>query len=140
MTEPSRTPLTFDFAFDSAHRAASLPFGVTPDTCRVELDDSELRVRFGPWSLRTPVANIVGVQLSGPYSFVKTAGPARLSFADRGLTCATTGKAGVCLEFADPIRGIDPLGLIRHPGLTLTVADPQAFATAVTARLEQPAH
>ncbi len=122
----------FAFEFDSAHRAASLPFGVTPATTSVQLNDSELYVRFGPWSVRTPRENIAGVELSGPYAWVKTAGPARLSFADKGLTFATNGKAGVCLRFVEPVRGLDPLGLIRHPGLTLTIAEPDRFALAVT--------
>jgi hypothetical protein len=29
------------------------------------------------------------------------------------------------------VPGIDPIGLIRHPNLTLTVADPQRFAAAM---------
>lgn len=89
-------------------------------------------MRFGPWTVRTPRENIAGVELSGPYAWVKTAGPARLSFADKGLTFATNGKAGVCLKFVQPVRGLDPLGLIRHPGLTLTVAEPDRFALALT--------
>ncbi len=88
-------------------------------------------------ALRTVVGadvthNVIGWELSGPYAFAKTAGPARLSFADKGLTFATNHRAGVCLKFATPIRGIDPLGLIRHPGLTLTPADREGFVAAVT--------
>ena len=29
------------------------------------------------------------------------------------------------------MTGIDPLGLIRHPNLTLTVADPRRFAAVM---------
>lgn len=39
---------------------------------------------------------------------------------DRGLTFATNGERGLVLSFARPVTGIDPLGLIRHPELTLT--------------------
>jgi len=39
----------------------------------------------------------------------------------------------VCLEFHEPVTGIDPLGLIRHPGLTVTVADPEGLAAALAA-------
>jgi hypothetical protein len=78
-------------------------------------------VRFGPWHLRTPVTNIVGCERSGPYSVSKTAGPARLSLADRGLTCATNRDAGLCICFDEPVPAIDPFGKILHPGITVTV-------------------
>jgi hypothetical protein len=51
--------------------------------------------------------------------------------SDHGLTFGTTTTGGVCLQLRDPVPGIDPLGLIRHPSLTLTVADPQRFAAAM---------
>ncbi|HUR75818.1 MAG TPA: hypothetical protein VMZ00_16165 [Sporichthya sp.] len=124
----------FAFDFDRAHQVASLPFGVTPATSVIRVDKNDLEVRFGLWSVRTPLTNVIGYELSGPYSFAKTGGPARLSLADKGLTFATNSRAGVCLKFATPIRGIDPLGLIRHPGLTLTPADPEGFVAAVTGK------
>jgi hypothetical protein len=31
----------------------------------------------------------------------------------------------------EPVRGIGPLGLIRHPNLTLTAADPDRLAAVV---------
>jgi hypothetical protein len=52
-----------------------------------------------------------------------TIGPAHLSFTDRGLTMATNGDRGVCIRFREPVAGIEPTGRIRHPGLTVTVAD-----------------
>ena len=121
----------FAFDFDPSHQLASLPFGVTPATSFIRVDENDLWVRFGLWSVRTPVTNVIGYEYSGPYAFHRTAGPARLSFADKGLTFATNHRSGVCLSFATPIRGIDPLGLIRHPGLTLTPADPDGFVAAL---------
>jgi hypothetical protein len=69
--------------------------------------------------------------VTGPYGFVKTAGPAHLSFADRGLTLATNGDRGLCIRFVEPVAGIDPWGRIRHPGVTVTVEHPDDLATAV---------
>ena len=63
--------------------------------------------------------------------FVKTAGPAHLSLADRGLTFATNGDRGVCLIMREPVSGIDPFGLLRHPNLTVTVADCDGLVNAV---------
>jgi hypothetical protein len=37
----------------------------------------------------------------------------------------------VCLTFRDPVRGIDPIGLIRHPGLTVTVDDVDGLIEAL---------
>jgi hypothetical protein len=37
----------------------------------------------------------------------------------------------VCLLLREPVLGIDPAGLVRHPGLTVTVADREAFAAHV---------
>jgi hypothetical protein len=123
----------FAFDFDPSHQFASLPFGVTPATSFIRVDEDDLWVRFGLWSVRTSLANVIGYECSGPYTFAKTAGPARLSFADKGLTLATNHRSGVCLLFEQPIRGIDPLGLIRHPGLTLTPADRDGFVAALAA-------
>src|SRR5690606_29251980 len=68
---------------------------------------------------------------TGPYRWWKVAGPPRLSLADRGITFATTAEHGVCLQLAEPIGAIDPLHLIRHPNVTITVADPERFADEV---------
>ena len=114
----------FPFAFERRVVPFSLAFGVTPRTAWVELDDQDLTVRFGLWHLVTPRRNILDGEVTGPYSFAKVAGPAHLSFADRGVTFATNRKAGVCIALRRPHKGIDPLGLIKHPGLTVTVADP----------------
>ena len=67
-------------------------------------------------------------------SFVKTAGPAHLSFSDRGVTFATNGDRAVCVRFHQPVRALDPTGLIQHPGATFTVADPPALIAALEAR------
>jgi hypothetical protein len=72
--------------------------------------------------MRTPLSNITAVAVTGPYRFAKTAGPARLAITDRGLTFATNGKRGVRVSFKTGVRGLEPLGLIRHPELTVTVA------------------
>ena len=64
----------------------------------------------------------------GPYAFWKTAGSARLAITDRGLTFATNGERGVLITFRTPVRGLDPFGVVRHPELTVTVAEPERLA------------
>ncbi|MFN8195199.1 MAG: hypothetical protein U0R80_13065 [Nocardioidaceae bacterium] len=121
------SPIRFVFAFDASHRWSALAFGVTPATTWAELDDLHLRVRFGWWRLTTPRANIVGAEVTSGYSWWRTAGPPRLSLADRGITLATNSERGVCLRFAEPVKVVDPTGTLRHPGATLTLADPETF-------------
>jgi hypothetical protein len=123
--------LRFPFRFAPAYRPPALLFGITPRTSWVQVGDGVLRVRFGPWSLTTPLSNVAGVEETGGFAYLKTAGPAHLSLADRGVTFATNGDRALCVRFHEPVRGIDPTGRIRHPGATLTVADPPAVRRAL---------
>ena len=113
----------FPFRFDPTYRRLARLFGVTPARAWVDLGEDELEARYGPWRLSTTTSNIAGAEITGPYSFLKTAGPARLAVSDRGLTFASNGDRGVCITFHSPVPGIDPFGRIRHPELTVTVLD-----------------
>ena len=82
------------FAFSTAYRIAGLPFGVTPRTAWAEVDKGVLRIRFGLWRLHTEVSNVAGVDASGGYAFLKTAGPAHLSLSDAASRSRRTPNAG----------------------------------------------
>ncbi len=123
------------FRFAPAYRRASLPFGIRPANAGVEVDAQSLRAWFGPWRLRTTLANISEVEITGPYAFVKTAGPARLGLSDRGLTFASNGERGVLISFREPVPGLEPTGRLRHPELTVTVADVEGLASLLRARV-----
>jgi hypothetical protein len=125
---------TFSFRFATSYRLAGLPFGITPATAAVHVHDGELAIRFGLWRVRTALANVADTQVTGPFGFIKTAGPAHLSFADRGLTMATNGARGLCITFREPIRGIEPTGILRHPAVTVTVADCQGLAAVLASQ------
>src|SRR6266480_5366850 len=127
----------FPFAFASAYRAPARLFGTVPRNCWVELRDHEMLARFGLWAVRTPYANIAAVEVTGPYAFWKTAGPARLGVTDRGLTFATNSARGVLISFRTPVRGLDPLGVLRHPELTVTVAEVDRLARRLHASSER---
>lgn len=122
----------FEFRFTPAYRLAALPFGITPARSEVRLDADSVQFRFGPWRVRTTRANIADAAITGPYTFVKTAGPAHLSLADKGLTFASNGDAGVCVSFHAPVGGIEPTGVLRHPSLTVTVDDCAALVDALS--------
>jgi hypothetical protein len=129
----------FEFSFAPAYRSLARVFGISPSTAWVEVDEDTLEARFGPWRVATPTQNISGAAITGPYTFFKTAGPARLAITDRGLTFATNGERGVLISFATPVRGLDPLGLLRHPELTVTVTETDRLAALLTARRRQTA-
>lgn len=123
----SADEIHYAFVFAPSYRVPALLFGVLPSTTGATLGPDGLRVRFGPWRLRTTIANIASAETTGGFGWLKTAGPAHLSFADRGVTFATNGDAAACVTFHTPVPGIDPTRTITHPGATLTVADPASF-------------
>ncbi len=114
---------TFPFRFWRRYQLLGLPFGIAPPTAWVRVSGTEFVVRFGPWCVRSPRSNIAATTITGPYWLVKTGGPAHLSLADGGISCATNGERGLCVRFAEPVPGIEPLGLLRHPAVTVTVDD-----------------
>ena len=120
----------FEMGFDARFRLPLAALGVTPTTAHVTIGPDRLVACFGPWVLRTTPANVRAVCITGPYRGYRAIG-ARLSIADHGLTFGSTLARGVCLLFRDPVPGLDPLGLLHHPGLTLTVAQPERFVAAV---------
>jgi hypothetical protein len=128
----------FDFRFDGWYQVAARPFGVTPASSHVEVatrDDGErmLTARYGPWVVETPVANVTSTTVSGPYSPVKTAGPAHVSLKDFGLTFASNRDRGLCIHFRHPVPGLEPTGRVRHPALTVTVDDVEGLQEALRA-------
>lgn len=122
------------FAHDPRYATLLHPFGVHgDDDAFVELDGERLLVRFGRWTVSTPVRNLAGAQVMGPFSAPKVIGP-HLSFADRGVTFGSATSSGTCIRFHVPVPGIEPLGVLRHPGVTVTVDDPDSLAAAVEER------
>lgn len=125
---------TFSFRTDDRYRRFDRLFGVDPSRATVTLDDYGLTARFGWWSVRTTWDNIAGATVTGPYSVLRTIGPPRLGLRHRDLTFASTDSGGVEIRFHEPVRGIEALGLLRHPALTVTVDDPEALAMAIDER------
>lgn len=125
----------FPFVFAPSYRLPALLLGITPRTAWVRVEDDELRVRYGLWSLRTPLSNVVSGELTGGFSYIKTAGPPHLSFTDRGVSFTTNGDRALCVQFREPVAAIDPTGTIKHPGATMSVADPEGLAQALNLTL-----
>jgi hypothetical protein len=120
----------FDFDFSSLLSWPLAAIGVTPWTAYVEVTDDDLRVRFGPWSLSTPRSNVDGASITGPYLPFRVIGP-HISLADRGVTFGTSWQRGVCIRFREPGPAALPIGLLKHPGATVTVADPERLVATL---------
>ena len=135
MSDAGRT-VAFSFAFQRPLDSWARWFAVVPTRSYVRVDDHGFEAVYGLWRVATVWSNVVGVERTGPYRAWKVAGPARLSWADRGITMAATTAGGACLRFREPVRGIDPLGVIRHPAATLGVDDLDGFVRIVEERIE----
>jgi hypothetical protein len=120
----------FDFAFAAPYRLPLALLGVRPETSYVTVDAAELRVRFGPWLLRTLRDNVVAARTTGPYRWWRAIGP-HLSLVDRGATFGTTTAEGVCVEFNQPVPALAPGGRLAHPAVTVTVADGAGLIAAL---------
>lgn len=117
---------------DQPFATVSRAFGVTDETAYVDVDGERLEIRFGPWRLTTPLANVTGASVTGPFHWWKVIGPPHLSLKDRGITFATSAQRGVCIQFREPVAAIDPRGVIRHPAATVTVEDPDTLVRVLT--------
>lgn len=122
---------TYEFRFDPERswlvRAIS---GATPDAASARLVDGDLAVRFGWAAVRTPLANVRDVRITRDYQWFRALG-LRLSLSDRGATYGSSTVGGVCVCFHEPVRAL-PVGP-ANPGLTMTVADLDGFASALRA-------
>ena len=122
---------TFSFAFDPRYAPFLRAAGITPERSSLVGDDHELRVRFGPVTLTTPRSNIRKATVSGPWKPLKAIG-VRMSFSDGGLTFGSSVERTACLEFIEPVRA-KPVDLRSHPGLTVSVEDPDGLAALINA-------
>jgi hypothetical protein len=121
----------FSMRFDWRYRVAAFAFGVTPGSAYVEVAGDRVEARFGPWLVQTTLSNVEVAEITGAYHLLKTAGPPHVSISDGGLTFASNRDRGVCMRFVEPVPGVDPLGLVRHRGLTVTVDDVDGLRRAL---------
>jgi hypothetical protein len=120
----------FPFEFEPRYRRILWLMSVTPARSGVEIGDGSLRSRFGPWRVQTALSNIRCAEETGPYQALRAIGP-HISMVDQGLSFGSTTRGGVCLLFHEAVPGRETLGLIKHPGLTVTVEDPVGLIDAI---------
>jgi hypothetical protein len=116
----------FPYAVDLRLAPFWLPFALRPGRDGVTVTDDTFRATFGFLRLETPLGNIDDAHVTRDYRWW-TAGGARLSLADQGLTFGTNWSAGVCVHFRERVPS--PLRRAGHPALTVTVADVDGLVT-----------
>jgi hypothetical protein len=120
----------YRFSFDMRLVVFWGAFAVRPGKDGVTLtDDGRLRATFGFLKLDTPLDNVDGAHITRDYRWWTAAG-ARGSLKDDGLTFGTNAKAGVCIHFREKVPS--PLRRKGHSALTVTVADVEGLAVALT--------
>ena len=123
-----RRRFRFDFDWRLSFWLPAL--GVVPATSFVELDSDGFEARFGPWVVCTPLSNLSCAKVTEHYRWYTAIG-VRGSMVDDGLTFGTNRRKGVCVLFRERVRGLDPIGLRMHSGLTVTVEDCEGLERAV---------
>lgn len=104
-------------------------FGVAgPDDAWVDLDEDSLTARFGRARVTTPIANIRGWRIEGPWRWITAIG-IRLSIRHRDITFGGSHRGGIRLDFHEPVR----VGPVRPPALYLTVEDLEGLGAALAA-------
>lgn len=126
----------FRFSYEPTYQRANRLFGIATENTWIDIDGRTIDAHFGRWRLHTTLANISAVEITGPYRFIKTAGPARLGITDLGITFATNRRRGVLLTFREKVAAIEPFGVLRHPELTVTVAEVDAFVKLIRERAD----
>jgi hypothetical protein len=105
-------------------------FGVHgPETAWVDLSEDTLDARFGWSRVSTPLSNVTGWRIEGPWLWITAIG-VRRSFRHGDVTFGGSPRGGVRLDFREPVR----MGLLRVPAMYVTVDDLEGLAAALAER------
>ncbi len=91
------------------------------------LGGGQLIARFGFASMRTPIANVAGWRIEGPFRWITAIG-IRRSVRHGDVTFAGSAHGGMRLDFRDPVRW----NVFRVPALYVTVDDLAGMAAELT--------
>jgi hypothetical protein len=121
-------PTRFPLRLGARSRPLFRLWGAAPATAYVALD-GELVARFGAFSVRTPVVNVVRWRIEGPWHWITAIG-VRRSFRGGDITFGGVSTGGVRLDFGERV----PFTFLRIPALYVTVADLEGFTAALAER------
>jgi hypothetical protein len=105
-------------------------FGVgAPDDAWVDVGDDTLDARFGRFRATTPLSNITGWRIEGPWLWITAIG-VRMSVRHGDLTFGGSHRGGVRLDFRERVS----VGRLRVPALYVTVEDLEGLAAVLRER------
>lgn len=104
-------------------------FGVDGTSAYVEISEDQIVARFGWSSTTTPLTNVRGWRIEGPWRAITAVG-IRRSLRHGDVTYGGSARGGVRLEFDDPVR----LWPFSIPALYVTVEDLEGFVAALAER------
>jgi hypothetical protein len=105
-------------------------FGVHgPQNAYVDVGDDDLEARFGRGLVRTPLANIAGWRIEGPWRWITAIG-IRRSVRHGDVTFGGSPHGGVRMDFHVGV----PFGPFHMPALYVTVDDLDGLAAVLSAR------
>jgi hypothetical protein len=103
-------------------------FGVRDGNAWVDLN-GELDARFGSHRLVTPLANVTGWRIEGPWLWLTAIG-VRRGIRHGDITFAGSHHGGIRLDFREPVK----MGLLRTSALYVSVDDLEGLAAALRER------
>jgi hypothetical protein len=118
----------FPIRLEPALRPILVLFGVRSDRATVQLDGQRLAARFGFFRAETPVGNIAGWDITGPYRWWRAVG-VRRTLGTHDLSFGGSTHGGLCLHF----RAAIPVGRLSVTDLYLTVDDLSGLGAALAA-------
>ncbi len=111
----------------------SAPFlrlwGVRPDEAVVTLSGEALDARFGAFRVRTPLSNIKGWRIEGPFRWITAIG-VRMSIRHRDVSFWGGAPGGVRLDFRERV----PFGPFKVPALYVGADDLEGLAAELKRR------
>lgn len=120
----------FPMAIERRWRLPLFLWGVTTGRAVVLLNGEDLEARFGFSTLRTRLNNVERWTITGPYRWWRAIG-LRSNWPFRDYAFDSNSRQGIDLYFRERVR----FGrILRAAKLTVTVADPEAFAAVLTDR------
>jgi hypothetical protein len=124
------TSQRFDIRLGARSRPLLRLFGVHGvEDAYVVVDDEAVHARFGWATADTPLANISGWRIEGPWRWITAIG-IRRSVRDGDITFGGSPRGGVRMDFKEPIR-IVRLGT---PALYVSVEDLQGLGASLAER------
>jgi hypothetical protein len=106
-------------------------WGVKPGLAYAEVDEvgGDLTARFGRVRFSTPLANVAGWRIEGPFHWITAIG-IRRSVRHGDLSFAGAAHGGVRMDFREPVKW----SIFRIPALYVGADDLESFAAALRDR------